>query len=453
MKRLKVGVVGANYMSSRVHLPALSAMTDKLELVAIADLNEASGRAAADNFGVRYYKTHLDMMENEQLDIVDINTSPLMHHVIIHDAAKRGIHINCEKPATMTMAMMDFIIKTVEEKGVHFQVSENYPHMPWDMVIRKMRDLGLFGDLVSASLCTPVNTVSFDIGVHHYAQIRDFVGCAPKNLVAAVKVSKHFDGGSLEVLDDRVRGFGDIVGAAGGATIEFENGVDARMDFIPFHFGGDNKDYYLAGDLRRLVGTKLMVTDNIWPMILPNRGQKPEFHVYQLNEDKTFRELPVDIVWDSIGGEKYIRKITVPTDPVVEWEVPSWAIAPDSSIVTEPDGIFNFDATIAWRTAMVELYDRLYNKIVSGEAPVIDPVDREGVEFCVAMMHSEAMGRTRVDLPLTETTEYEKNYTEFYQKKMGEGVFDFINSEDESVKSIEALYDKQMRKDQAAKND
>ena len=56
MKRLKVGVVGANYMSRRVHLPALSAMTDKLELVAVADLNEAVGRAAADNYGVKYYR-------------------------------------------------------------------------------------------------------------------------------------------------------------------------------------------------------------------------------------------------------------------------------------------------------------------------------------------------------------------------------------------------------------
>jgi len=168
-----------------------------------------------------------------------------------------------------------------------------------------------------------------------------------------------------------------------------------------------------------------------------------------LNEDKTFREIPVDVVWDSVGGEKYIRKISVQTDPVVEWEVPSCAIEPGSKVFTEPCISFSLDSTIAWRTAMVELYDRLYNKIVSGEAPAIDPVDREAIEVCVAMIHSEALGRKRVDLPLTETTEYEKNYRKFYQEKMGEGVFDFIHSGDKSIKGIEALYAEERKEDQA----
>ena len=292
MKPLKIGVVGAGGISSRVHMPALRAIPEKFEFVALAELNEELGRKYARDYNVRYYKNHLEMMDNEpDLDAVDICTAPISHHIVTYDVASRGIHINVEKPVAMTLATLDFMYEAVRANNVHFQVSENYPFMPWDTITNKMCDLDMFGEIAGAWLRTPVNDFSFDIFVHHYAQLRSFMRCKPKNVVAALREARIKN--NNEKYGPLPRSFGEEPGYCGNFCVEFENGVDATFEFFPFHYKGDKKDYYFAGDLRRLVGTKLIATDNVWPIIM--NFQPDEFHVLQLNDDMSFRKIPIEI--------------------------------------------------------------------------------------------------------------------------------------------------------------
>ena len=428
MKRLKIGIVGIGSISAYTHMPALSALSEKFDFLAIAELNEEIGRKYAKKYNVRYYKNHLEMMDNEDLDVVDICTAPITHHILIYDAAKRGININVEKPMTMTLPIADFVLEVVKSSNVHFQVSENYPCMPWDIVINRMLEKGMFGEPAGAWIRTPVNPFNFDIFVHHYTQIRQFIRCLPTSVFATLKKSKLLSNRHKVEASNYPALADDIFGCYGSSLIEFENEVNGSIEFFPFPYNGRDADYYYSGDLRRLVGTKMMVTDNMWPMILPGRGQKEEFHVFHFNENNTFEKIPVEVEKDSFDGNEYLRKITVNTDPVIEWEIPSSATF--GKIMDEDDIRHSFNCRLPWRTAMMQLYENLYNNIVSGDDPKIDPIYRESVEVCVASIQSAFVEKNRVELPLKKFTEYEKSYHRKYRDKINEDVFDFVKNDD-----------------------
>ena len=191
MKRLKVAIIGGGPISAFVHMPALAAMPDKFEFVALADADEFAGQKLKEKYHFNHYLTHLDMLDKEpDLDIVDICVAPIYHHMIAYDVAQRGININLEKPISMTLPMTDFVLDAVRANNIHFQISENYPLMPWDLIIEQMLNRQMFGDLATARVASSVNEISFDIGVHLYSQLRAFMRCAPRTVTAAMAPSK-----------------------------------------------------------------------------------------------------------------------------------------------------------------------------------------------------------------------------------------------------------------------
>ena len=62
---LRVGLIGCGGMGS-VHATVWSEMSDKAELVAIADLNQNKWQKFADKLGAKFYKDAYEMIEKEE---------------------------------------------------------------------------------------------------------------------------------------------------------------------------------------------------------------------------------------------------------------------------------------------------------------------------------------------------------------------------------------------------
>jgi predicted dehydrogenase len=99
--RVRLGVVGCGLVAQVMHLPYLRELSDRFELVAVADLSLPRARACADRYGARAaYGSSDELLAEEELDALLVLTSG-SHEPASLAALARGLHVFVEKPLAL----------------------------------------------------------------------------------------------------------------------------------------------------------------------------------------------------------------------------------------------------------------------------------------------------------------------------------------------------------------
>jgi phthalate 4,5-cis-dihydrodiol dehydrogenase len=142
-RKLKLGVAGLG-KAFTVMLPSLAA-EPRIDLVAAADpRTEATARLAAD-FGARVYGSVEALCADPGVEVVYIATPHQNHaeHAVI--AAAHGKHVLVEKPMAISLAECDRIIEAVERAGVVLVVGHSHGFDRPILRTREIIDRGTFG--------------------------------------------------------------------------------------------------------------------------------------------------------------------------------------------------------------------------------------------------------------------------------------------------------------------
>ena len=102
-RKLKVGIIGTGWIAES-HIQSYKNMPD-VEIVAAADLIPGKAEAFMEKFGVegvRFYPSHKEMIDNEQLDAVSVCTYNTAHCAPTVYALEHGINVLLEKPFSVT---------------------------------------------------------------------------------------------------------------------------------------------------------------------------------------------------------------------------------------------------------------------------------------------------------------------------------------------------------------
>ncbi len=117
-RKVRVGIMGTGWIAE-AHVESLLRCPD-VELVAAADV--VPGKA--ENFfrqmgieGVHCYTDHVEMLEKENLDIVNVCTYNTTHAQCTIDALKHGANVLCEKPMSATLEDAVAVCKAEKEYG------------------------------------------------------------------------------------------------------------------------------------------------------------------------------------------------------------------------------------------------------------------------------------------------------------------------------------------------
>src|SRR5438270_4713370 len=143
--RLKGVALGAGYFApfqyeAWTRIPVV-------EIAAIYNRTEEKARAIMSQYGVpRYYGDWRAMIDKERPDFVDIITPPETHQEICDYAARRGVHIICQKPLAPTLEASRRIVESAEAAGVRFMVHENFRWQPWYRAVKEIQNVGTIGD-------------------------------------------------------------------------------------------------------------------------------------------------------------------------------------------------------------------------------------------------------------------------------------------------------------------
>jgi predicted dehydrogenase len=142
-KRLKGVCIGSGYFS-QFQYEAWQRIPE-VELVALWVNPFGSGEPPqAGDVLPRSYTNYCEMFNAEKPDFVI--TRPSSHQAICAEAAKRGIHIVCQKPLAPSVAEAREIVALAAAAKVRFMVHENFRFQPWHREIKRLINAGAIGD-------------------------------------------------------------------------------------------------------------------------------------------------------------------------------------------------------------------------------------------------------------------------------------------------------------------
>lgn len=247
--RIRVGLVGAG-MVSAFHLPAWRALSDRVELVAVADPDTARAQALALAFGIPRVWSRLDeMLANERLDAVDVMTPPSLHGEHCRAAARTGAAVLCQKPLAPTLDEAEHLTADVEGR-VRLMVHENWRFRPHYRLIHRWLSQGRIGDVKGGYLTARSSGLLVDANGRAPALERQpLLATLPRMMIAEVLVH-HLDVarwlvGASQVVAASLRH--EATGIAG------ESAASIRLrcqDATPFVVSGDMADAQATPTLR-----------------------------------------------------------------------------------------------------------------------------------------------------------------------------------------------------------
>jgi predicted dehydrogenase len=143
-QKLKGVCIGAGYFS-HFQYEAWRRIPE-VEIVAFSNRDPVKAAEITKQFGIeKLYHDYREMFDAENPDFVDIITPPPSHREICAEAARRGIHIICQKPLAPTFAEAEAIVTHAADSQVRLMVHENFRFQPWHREIKRQIDSGAIG--------------------------------------------------------------------------------------------------------------------------------------------------------------------------------------------------------------------------------------------------------------------------------------------------------------------
>jgi len=234
------GIISKYHARAAINMPGV-------KLKAVADVLFDKAVELSKEFGSTPYADYMEMLEKEHIDILIIATPPFLHKNITLEAAKRGIHIMCEKPMALNVAECSEMIDATAANGVKLMVL--HPNKYYNEVVRAREIIrsGIVGDLIMLeeryyfnyfkpnrpSWCfnkaLAGGGVMLNIGTHTFDKIRFLTDSSVNSQQGSIGYHKDYDG---------IEGYGQVFfklknGVSAAATVNgYDNDFKAEMECI-----------------------------------------------------------------------------------------------------------------------------------------------------------------------------------------------------------------------------
>ncbi|HEX3331702.1 MAG TPA: Gfo/Idh/MocA family oxidoreductase, partial [Gaiellales bacterium] len=119
--RLRVGVVGAGMIAQVEHIPNLLYLSEKFELVGVADPSAHARSEITSRYGVPGFATAGDLLL-QSLDALVVAVPDPLHAATVLAGLAAGLHVFCEKPLCYTDSDAAEIAAARDRTGTVVQV-------------------------------------------------------------------------------------------------------------------------------------------------------------------------------------------------------------------------------------------------------------------------------------------------------------------------------------------
>src|SRR5215207_3661671 len=147
---VRAGLIGCGSLSLIGILPQLAEpdAKERVELVAVCDVNETRARETAERFGVTdAYSDPQDLIAREDIDLVLVITPIEYHYSLTMDALRAGKHVYVQKTMATTYAEAREMVETARERGLTLVAAPGQMLAPAMQAMKQLVSSGALGDV------------------------------------------------------------------------------------------------------------------------------------------------------------------------------------------------------------------------------------------------------------------------------------------------------------------
>jgi predicted dehydrogenase len=147
---VRAGLIGCGSLSLIGILPQLAEpdAKERVELVAVCDVNEERARETAVRFGVPHaYADPDDLIARDDIDLVLVITPIEYHYALAMDALSAGKHVYVQKTMATTYAEAREMVETARERGLTLVAAPGQMLAPAMQAMKSLVDSGALGDV------------------------------------------------------------------------------------------------------------------------------------------------------------------------------------------------------------------------------------------------------------------------------------------------------------------
>ncbi len=151
--KIQIGIVGCGGIANQKHLPALSKLSDKCELVAFCDIIEERAVKACKEYGAagaKVYTDYTELLKDPEIDLVHVLTPNVAHCPITVAAFEAGKHVLSEKPMAATSADAKKMIDAWRKSGKKFTIGYQNRFRPEVQALHKACEADELGEIYYA---------------------------------------------------------------------------------------------------------------------------------------------------------------------------------------------------------------------------------------------------------------------------------------------------------------
>lgn len=118
--KLQIAIIGCGGIANQKHMPALSKLNAKVEMVAFCDEIESRAIKAAQEYGTEDAKVYTDykaLIQDQDIDVVHVCTPNVSHSEITVASLESGKHVMCEKPMAINTAEAQLMLDAAKRTG------------------------------------------------------------------------------------------------------------------------------------------------------------------------------------------------------------------------------------------------------------------------------------------------------------------------------------------------
>ena len=149
----QAGIIGCGGIAHQKHFPALSKVTDRVELVAFCDIIPERAESSAKEYGApgaRVYTDYHDLLAEPDIDIVYVLTPNVAHCEISVAALEAGKNVMCEKPMAATVQDAQRMMDAWKKSGKLFTIGYQNRYRPDSQTLKRLCEEGELGDIYYA---------------------------------------------------------------------------------------------------------------------------------------------------------------------------------------------------------------------------------------------------------------------------------------------------------------
>ena len=142
----------------------------RVDLVGIADLNEARGRQVAELYETTYFPDQRTLLS--QIDAVTIAASTPVHYVLSAECLEQGLHVMVEKPIAEKIEQAQKLVRMADDRGLVLQVGHIERFNPAYKELKHVTEgMKLIG--INMRRLSPFDTSNTDVDVVRDLMIHD----------------------------------------------------------------------------------------------------------------------------------------------------------------------------------------------------------------------------------------------------------------------------------------